>query len=179
MTSSLSNLFIISHDGGTRCQVMKNFWQGSCPRKINLFMWLAWKNRILTLDNLAIHKCNRLPTTTFAICNSNIEIVNHLFITYPYADRVWNFFGHLFNVTCSLLPFQMFGILGRLVFLLPSGTLGIQCCMLLCGVFGLREMRNERDFNYKCTSIGEMQFQMLKEASLKTPLLLSSEAWNS
>lgn len=99
MTSSLSNLFIISHDGGTRCQVMKNFWQGSCPRKINLFMWLAWKNRILTLDNLAIHKCNRLPTTTFAICNSNIEIVNHLFITYPYADRLWNFFGHLFNVT--------------------------------------------------------------------------------
>lgn len=51
------------NDGGSRCSVVRFFWRNSFPRKINLFNWLVWKNKVLSLENLE-KRCNRLPTAT-------------------------------------------------------------------------------------------------------------------
>ena len=49
-------------------------------RKINVFSWLTWDNKILTLYNLAMRGCNNLPIATYILYHSAIEIVDHLFI---------------------------------------------------------------------------------------------------
>ncbi|XP_039133180.1 uncharacterized protein LOC120270217 [Dioscorea cayenensis subsp. rotundata] len=85
-------------DGGTRCPVAKFFWHCACPRKINLFNWLAWKNKILSLDNLVLRKCNKLPTATCVMCHSDIETVDHLFLTCSFTRRIWDYFTHLFRL---------------------------------------------------------------------------------
>lgn len=55
-------------DEELRCPVIRFFWQNWCPKKINLFNWLAWLNKILSLENLARRRCNRMPTDTCVLC---------------------------------------------------------------------------------------------------------------
>lgn len=56
--------YIFLNDGGICCPVARFFWCKPCPQEFSLFNWLAWKNKILTIENLAIRRCNKLPTTT-------------------------------------------------------------------------------------------------------------------
>lgn len=67
------------------------------PKEINLFNWLAWKNKILTLENLTYKRFNRLSTATCVLCHTGIEFVNHLFFQCPLAEHVWNYFIRLFS----------------------------------------------------------------------------------
>lgn len=67
------------NDGGLLCQVAQFFWRNLCPKKITIFNWLAWNNKILTLTNLETRRCNRLPTATCVMCHSAIETADHLF----------------------------------------------------------------------------------------------------
>lgn len=54
-----------------------------------MFNWLVWKNRILSLENLANRQCNTLPTATCVLCHAGIESVDHLFLQCSYAREVW------------------------------------------------------------------------------------------
>lgn len=81
-----------------RYQVTYTILKGDCPRKINLFNWLARKNCILTMDNLAIRRCNRLPTKTCIMSHADIESINHLIMNCSFAVKIWEYFGQLFNI---------------------------------------------------------------------------------
>lgn len=49
--------------GGIHCHPNKAIWKGFCRRKVKAFTWLTWDNKILTLEDLAKRKWNKLPTT--------------------------------------------------------------------------------------------------------------------
>lgn len=85
-------------DGGVRDPVSKAIWNSLCPQKVNIFNWLVWRDKILTLDNLAVIRCNKLPTTTCVLCHANCESVDHLFRHCKFVQPIWNFFLHLFGL---------------------------------------------------------------------------------
>lgn len=102
---SVKSFYCFLVDGGCRWLLTKVVWSKPCPKKINIFNWLAWNNKILTLDNLVNRRCNRLPTATCVLCRSTIESVDHLFVLCPVASQVWAFFVrllHLLDLTRSL-----------------------------------------------------------------------------
>jgi len=95
---SVKSFYTFLADGGVRCPVYKSIWNSLCPLKINIFNWLAWRNKILTLENLALRRCNKLPTTTCVLCHSDCESANHLFLTCPFVIQIWGFFLRLLNL---------------------------------------------------------------------------------
>lgn len=108
-TFSVKTFYNFLIDGGMRCPIDSWFWRSNCPRKINLFNWLVWKNKMLSLKNLELQRCNKLSTATCVMCHTGIEIADHLFLLCPFAKHVWsNLFGYS---TCLnlLIPCVMFG----------------------------------------------------------------------
>ncbi|XP_039114040.1 uncharacterized protein LOC120249550 [Dioscorea cayenensis subsp. rotundata] len=89
------------NDGGLRCATTPVILKSICPKKINLFNWLAWDNKILTLDNLALRRCNLLHSTTCVLCNAAIETTDHLLLHCSFASHIWNYFGQLFGIFLS------------------------------------------------------------------------------
>lgn len=76
---TVKSLYNFLNDGGLRCPIARFFWRKPCLKKVNLFNWMAWKYKILTLDVMSKRSSNMLPTATCVLCNSAIEMVDHLF----------------------------------------------------------------------------------------------------
>ena len=68
-------------------------WQSKVPRKIKIFTWLLFKDRLNTRANLA-HK-NIIPTDVCPRCAMLPEDTMHLFLACPVANRVWQRLGIL------------------------------------------------------------------------------------
>ncbi|XP_039123610.1 cysteine-rich receptor-like protein kinase 25 [Dioscorea cayenensis subsp. rotundata] len=49
----------------------------------------CFSNKILSLENLARRRCNRLPSDTCVLCHSASESVDHLFLHCRFAIEVW------------------------------------------------------------------------------------------
>lgn len=64
---------------------------------INIFNWLAWDNKILTLENLILRRCNLLRTATCVMCHAYIETNDHLLLLWLGVSYIWNYFGHFFG----------------------------------------------------------------------------------
>lgn len=94
---SVKTFYNFLNDGGMRCPGSPIILKGDCPKKINLFNWLAWDNKILTLENLALRRCNFFHSTTCVMCHANVETADHLLIHCPMALHIWNYFGHLYE----------------------------------------------------------------------------------
>ncbi|XP_039123614.1 uncharacterized protein LOC120260240 [Dioscorea cayenensis subsp. rotundata] len=87
---SVKSFYGLLNEGGLRCPIAHTFWKGPCPKKVNIFNWLAWKNKILSLENLAKRCCNRLPTDTCVLCHADVESVDHLFLMCQFSREVWS-----------------------------------------------------------------------------------------
>ncbi|XP_039129107.1 uncharacterized protein LOC120265301 [Dioscorea cayenensis subsp. rotundata] len=110
-TFTVKSFYNLLIDGGLRCSISRFFWRNWCPKKISLFNWLAWQNKILTLENLARRRCNRLPTDTCVMCNAATETVDHLFIHYSFANKVWDYFISILRL--PQLPLSLRDLWGR------------------------------------------------------------------
>lgn len=97
-TFLVKSFYNFLNDGGLRCSTAKFFWRNICPKKINLFNWLVWKDKILYLENLEKRHCNRLPMATCVLCHSGKESVDHLFIYCTVARQVWDYFVQLLHL---------------------------------------------------------------------------------
>nr|GEX00314.1 RNA-directed DNA polymerase, eukaryota [Tanacetum cinerariifolium] len=64
-------------------------WNRSLPKKINIFIWKALRDRLPTRWNLS-RKGIELDTLLCPICDSNIETVDHTFWTCSLATSIWN-----------------------------------------------------------------------------------------
>ena len=91
---SVKSFYSFLSGGGLQCQATHLFWKKFCPRKINLFNWLAWKTKILTLKILAKRWCNKLLSTTCIFCHSESESVNISSFNAKPWNRSWAMFGH-------------------------------------------------------------------------------------
>nr|GEY87256.1 RNA-directed DNA polymerase, eukaryota [Tanacetum cinerariifolium] len=67
----------------------KTRWNHSLPKKINIFIWKALRDRLPTRWNLS-RKGIELDTLLCPICDSNIETVDHTFWTCSLATSIWN-----------------------------------------------------------------------------------------
>ena len=82
-------------------------WTPSLTPKINIFFWLLLQDKILTLENLA--KRGQIIPKRCSLCQHNLEMVNHLFIHFPYSSKVWNLLTKDLGVSwCPSANFQEF-----------------------------------------------------------------------
>ena len=79
-------------DSGKLCRITLIILKCFCFQKISAFNWLVWDNKILTLDNLTVQGCNKLPIATCTLCHCAIETSNYLFIHCPIAIGTWAHF---------------------------------------------------------------------------------------
>lgn len=80
---SVKSLHNFLNDGGLCCAAVKFFSSNTCPKKINIFNWLVWKNKILTLENLEKRRCNQLSNATYVLCHAGIKSIDCLFLQCP------------------------------------------------------------------------------------------------
>ena len=70
-------------------------WDPICFPKAGLFSWLAFQNRILTVDRLNrtdLARCSRC-----SLCKNSCEDVDHLLYNYPYSWMSWEWIIHNFG----------------------------------------------------------------------------------
>ncbi|XP_039141329.1 uncharacterized protein LOC120278666 [Dioscorea cayenensis subsp. rotundata] len=84
---SVKSFYQFLNDGGIRCRWTPSILKGGCPRKVNLFNWLAWDNKILTLQNLADRRCNVLHDITCVMCHAEVESADHLLTQSPDSKK--------------------------------------------------------------------------------------------
>ncbi|XP_039120608.1 uncharacterized protein LOC120257033 [Dioscorea cayenensis subsp. rotundata] len=100
-TFTIKSFYSFLNDRGLRCCWTPIILKSCCPKKVNLFNWLAWDDKILTLEKLALRRCNPFPTPTCVMCHADVESSQHLFTHCPVAVHIWRFFGQLFEVRGS------------------------------------------------------------------------------
>ncbi|XP_039134175.1 uncharacterized protein LOC120271557 [Dioscorea cayenensis subsp. rotundata] len=86
---SVKSFYCRLNEGGLRCPLANVLCKGPCPRKVNILNWLVWKNKVLSLKNLARRRCNKLRTDTCVLCHSGVESVDHLFLNCQFSKEVW------------------------------------------------------------------------------------------
>ena len=67
-------------------------WKAKLPLKIQIFMWQAFQDAILTRDNMRKRKWNGSPACSFC---KEPESLNHLFFVCPVAKVVWGAIGSM------------------------------------------------------------------------------------
>lgn len=65
-------------------------WRSILPSKYRFHLWLAYLNKVLTLDNL-VKKGVQLVNRCSLGCQ-NMESASHLFMHCPFAFHIWGFF---------------------------------------------------------------------------------------
>lgn len=99
-TFSVKSFYNFLNDWGMRCLISSWFWHSNYQGKINVFNWLAWKNKILSLENLAKRRCNRLLLMWCATLGLNMLIIC------SFTFLLQNMFGSILldYSTCLHLP---------------------------------------------------------------------------
>lgn len=70
------------------------WWELPLPSKINFFLWLAYKNRILTKNYLAKKRWKGNKKCQFC---PNEETIAHLFLNYSFTRQIWFWMGQSQN----------------------------------------------------------------------------------
>lgn len=77
-------------------------FKGPCPCKINAFLWLAWDNKILAIDNLFARGCDKLAIATCTFCHMGVELGDHFFFNCPVVVFAWTYFAQIFGFQRTL-----------------------------------------------------------------------------
>lgn len=132
-------------DGRVKCPISRAIWNSVCPQKVNIFNWLVWRDKILSLENLAAIKCNKLPTTTCVFCYTDSESVDHLFRHYQFVQPIWSFFLRLFGLL--ELPSFMVDVWGSWWFKLRPCIRALEGAIVKVVVWHVWLARNDCMFN--------------------------------
>lgn len=147
---SVKSFYGLLNEGGLRCSLANAFWKGPCPKKVNIFNWLAWKNKILSLENLALRRCNRLPTDTCVLCHSAAESVDHLFLHCRFSQEVWDQLRRMFQLPA--LPNSMSLLWGVWRSALGSSAWVVGDGVVKAFVWSIWLTRNDYIFSAKCVN---------------------------
>lgn len=79
------------------------WWKLPIPIKIRIFMRLAYKNRILTKDNLLKRGWQGCNTCIFC---TQPESIQHLFFTCPFTKQIWFYTGTCQSVSSNWSKFS-------------------------------------------------------------------------
>ncbi|XP_039118169.1 uncharacterized protein LOC120254088 [Dioscorea cayenensis subsp. rotundata] len=147
---SVKTFYNFLNDGGLRCHKTPVILKSVCPKKINLFNWLAWDNKILTLENLAMRRCNLLQSTACVLCHAGVETADHLLLHCPFALHIWTFFGQLFGV--RHWPRSLVDLWGDWRRMIPKPLIPFWDLLVRAINWNIWLERNARIFNSNCLS---------------------------
>ncbi|KAL7183910.1 hypothetical protein ACSBR2_026144 [Camellia fascicularis] len=76
---------------GPNLKICKHVWSTVLPPKVSFFCWLAWKNRVKSLEFL--HKIGILDSSVATLCpfcNSKTESTIHVLLHCPFSWLIWS-----------------------------------------------------------------------------------------
>lgn len=92
---STASLYRFLSFRGVQVSFAEMWWHVPVPLKIQIFMWLLFRNKILTKDVLSQKKWQGDMHCLF--CNCAIESTLHLFLKCPYIAQIWFWMGQFQN----------------------------------------------------------------------------------
>ena len=92
---SVQSLYAVISNRGVVPVSVSTVWRLKVPPRIQIFLWLITKNKILTRDNLA--KQREVSDKTCLFCNE-LEYVNHLLFHCCVARRTWLVIAEVLNL---------------------------------------------------------------------------------
>jgi hypothetical protein len=72
-----------------------SIWDIKIPPRVQYFLWLLSKNKLLTRDNLSKRRKVEDPTCLF--CNER-ESIQHLFFSCAIAKQLWHVLSKIFDI---------------------------------------------------------------------------------
>jgi hypothetical protein len=85
---SCSSTYKFMHNGGVQSAYNQSVWKFRVPMKVRIFLWLLFRNQILTQEVLVKRGCTADEGCSY--CNNNeIETRQHLFWECTYANSFW------------------------------------------------------------------------------------------
>lgn len=85
-TLSTASVYKLFFAGSTSDSISNTVWYCSAPPRVQFFMWLLFKDRILTLDNL--WRRGWILASRCELCLNASEDIIHLFLQCPYSTAV-------------------------------------------------------------------------------------------
>ena len=83
-----SSTYKFMHNGGVQSAYNQSVWKFRVPMKVRIFLWLLFRNQILTQEVLVKRGC--MVDEGCCFCNNNgIETRQHLFWECTYANSFW------------------------------------------------------------------------------------------
>lgn len=70
-------------------------WDPACLPKASFFLWLAFQNKILTVDRL--NRIGLVGPSRCVLCKNDCENVDHLLYNFPYSRKCWEWLIHKFG----------------------------------------------------------------------------------
>jgi hypothetical protein len=92
---SVQSLYAVINHRGVVPLYVSSVWKLKIPPRVQIFLWLLTKNKILTRDNVA--KRREVSHKTCLFCNEP-ESVNHLFFECCVAKRIWPVISEVLNL---------------------------------------------------------------------------------
>jgi hypothetical protein len=137
---NVQSLYRIINFSGIQPVLVSSIWYIKIPPRVQYFLWLLSKNRLLTRDNLSKRRKVENPTCLF--CNEQ-ESVNHLFFECVVAKQLW-------NVLSSILGIQLGGALDNIgKFWLSSKHNGVLNMCTSAAFWSMWKLRNDICFQRK------------------------------
>jgi hypothetical protein len=93
---SVQSLYAIINHRGVKPVFVQSVWKLKIPPKVQIFLWLLSKNKLLTRTNLA--KRRKLEDLSCLFC-SETETVHHLFFDCCVANGVWSVLADILNLS--------------------------------------------------------------------------------
>jgi hypothetical protein len=93
---SVQSLYAIINHRGVKPVFVQSVWKLKIPPKVQIFLWLLSKNKLLTRTNLA--KRRKLEDLSCLFC-SETETVHHLFFDCCVAKGVWSVLADILNLS--------------------------------------------------------------------------------
>ena len=92
---NVQSLYKIINFRGIQPVLVSSVWDIKIPPRVQYFLWLLSKNKLLTRDNLG--KRRKVEDSTCLFCNEQ-ESLNHLFFDCVVAKQLWEVLSSIFGI---------------------------------------------------------------------------------
>ncbi|XP_060170537.1 uncharacterized protein LOC132601473 [Lycium barbarum] len=149
-----------------RSQVYEKFWIKGLPYKISIFLWRVWFWKLL-IDEV-LQKMNISIVSRCLCCHVQQETMDHVFLTGPFARRIWNYFstaagimGPFIQIKQTILIWWNFNTVARLKALYQAIPL-----LVMCQLWKSRNIRRHGG------SVSMLRYPWLKNMPKMWPLVV-------
>lgn len=91
---SVQSLYKVINFRGIQQVFVSSIWDIKVPPRVQYFLWLLSKNKLLTKDNLS--KCRKVEDPTCLFCEE--ESIQHLLFECAVAKQLWNVLSDIFGI---------------------------------------------------------------------------------